>query len=79
MHDNTMSCTTADEVILLLKSSDRVAHDVTEAVHATAAAMGFDGKCPKPRHVLALREWENILPDREFRCFVVDNALKGAR
>ena len=29
---NTMRCSTSDEVVLLLKSSDRVAHDISEAL-----------------------------------------------
>lgn len=72
-----MRCTCADEVLLLLKSSDRVAHDISDAVPETAKAAGWNKECPQPKHTLALREWHEVHPDREFRCFVVDGTLKG--
>lgn len=57
---------------MLLKSSDRVAHDICNA---------FD-HCPDPAappvdYVLALRKWQNLRPESEFRCFIRNNALVG--
>lgn len=61
----SLACRNADEVILLLKSSDRIAHDICHA---------FDA-CPgspqdPPSFHLALRKWIAMRLEREFRCFV---------
>ena len=66
------SCCTAVQVLLLLKSSDRVAHDICHA---------FDG-CEAPpkgpvQHALALRKWVALRPERELRCFVRQRELIG--
>ncbi|KAK9792491.1 hypothetical protein WJX73_008072 [Symbiochloris irregularis] len=68
----SMLCTCSDEVFLLLKSSDRVMHDMTSA---------FEG-CPPsqlqpPRLQLALRRYLDLRPEREFRCFVHQHMLIG--
>ena len=60
------------QVLLLLKSSDRVAHDICHA---------FDG-CKAPpsgpvQHALALRKWVALRPERELRCFVRQRELIG--
>jgi hypothetical protein len=49
-------------VVLLLKSSDRVAHDLA-AIAAMPPAL-------RPAPQLALRKWYELRPEREFRCFV---------
>lgn len=60
------------QVLLLLKSSDRIAHDICNA---------FDGCLEKPAqpvaHTLALRKWVALKPEREFRCFVRGYDLVG--
>ena len=60
--------------MLLLKSSDRIAHDLCHA---------FDGCASRPerppRAVLALRKFYNLRPGREFRCFMRNHELVGAR
>ncbi|CAL8471972.1 g11514 [Coccomyxa elongata] len=61
----SLACRNADEVILLLKSSDRVAHDIC---HAFDACPGSP-RAP-PNYQLALRKWIAMRPEREFRCFV---------
>ena len=62
----------AMQVLLLLKSSDRVMHDICHA---------FDA-CPAPpsapvRHSLTLRKWIALKPERELRCFVRQRDLVG--
>lgn len=55
--DGTLRCTSFAEIVLLLKSSDSVAHDLTHS-----ALSSF---------VLALRKfYPSLRPEMEFRCFV---------
>ena len=59
-------------MLLLLKSSDRVMHDICHA---------FDA-CPAPpnepvRHALMLRKWMALKPERELRCFVRQHDFIG--
>uniref|UniRef100_A0A1D1ZYL0 Cell division cycle protein 123-like protein n=2 Tax=Auxenochlorella protothecoides TaxID=3075 RepID=A0A1D1ZYL0_AUXPR len=61
---NTLACTSPDEVLLLLRASDRVAHDVAAA----------PADCP---HAIVLRRWRALDPGREFRAFVVGGRLAG--
>ena len=69
---NSLKCTNADEVLLLLKSSDRIAHDICNA---------FDG-CKENlqeevRYVLVLKKHYDLKPEREFRCFIKGHDLIG--
>lgn len=85
--NNQLRCTSADEVLLLLKSSDRVSHDICSALpDAAAAEARLRGDAPPPaagapppeRHVLALREWRALRPEREVRCFLRGRGIVGA-
>lgn len=77
-HQNTMKCTTPNDVYLLLKSSSFISHDLEHA---------FDNCTPSPssdsatsslfKPVLVLRSYFNPLPSCEFRCFVKDRTLVG--
>lgn len=51
------------QVVLLLKSSDRVADDIS---HGPAAHFS-----------VALRRWVELRQEREFRCFVKDHKIVG--
>lgn len=65
---NDMECRTANEIYLLLKSSDFITHDTEQA---------FDGcvdTAEIPYH-LVLRKSFNLNPSLEFRCFVRDKRL----
>lgn len=62
-------CLQTLQVVLLLRSSDRVAHDVQLAI---------EYKEDDVQLVLALRKWQHLRPEREFRCFVRDRRLVGA-
>ena len=80
MASNSVCCTTADEVMLLLKSSDRACHDLSgdafdPSAPAGASASGRREACAP---VIVLKKYFDILPGREFRCFVYDGGLVGA-
>ncbi|XP_014475690.1 PREDICTED: cell division cycle protein 123 homolog [Dinoponera quadriceps] len=64
----TLKCKTLEEVYLLLKSSDRIAKDLKNARSLQ------DHKSPLS-FCLVLKEWQDINPCTEFRCFVMDNEL----
>ncbi|ESN97883.1 hypothetical protein HELRODRAFT_85046 [Helobdella robusta] len=69
-HDKSLKCINSDEVLLLLKSSNQITHDIDYALG--------DGAAPEKstiNHVLALRKWVNVNPCLEFRCFVRNNCL----
>ncbi|KAK3401130.1 D123-domain-containing protein [Sordaria brevicollis] len=77
-HPNTVKCTSANDVYILLKSSSFISHDLDHA---------FDGCVPPStttsssstqqdfQPVLVLRSFFNPLPSLEFRCFVKSRTL----
>nr|CAB3229165.1 cell division cycle protein 123 homolog [Phallusia mammillata] len=71
MTHNSLKCTNAGEVLLLLKSSDFVMHDLTSAF---SACEDFNDQ-PFKEHQLVLRKWANLVPGMEFRCFVKNNCV----
>lgn len=93
MPNNTIQCSTPDDVFLLLKSSDRIAHDIEVLQHIREQASPRsplirhstnnddadeeEQAIPEKAHVLALRTWYDLKPGREFRCFVKSNRLIG--
>ena len=69
---NSLKCSHADEVLLLLKSSDRIAHDICNAFD------GCQGSPPQEfKYVLVLKKFYDLKPEREFRCFVKGHDLVG--
>ncbi len=79
---NTMKCRNVDEVVLLLKASDAVAHDLTEAYCACEDYARDENESEEARAVrehastvLTLREWYDLNPSMEFRCFVKSKNL----
>eukprot|EP00850_Spirogloea_muscicola_P005749 SM000026S08998 [mRNA] locus=s26:946680:952280:+ [translate_table: standard] len=69
----SLKCTNPDEVILLLKSSDTLVHDLCHAFEACE-----DASRERPDEVvLVLRKWYDLHPEMEFRCFVQDHHLLG--
>lgn len=69
----------AAQVLLLLKSSDRVAHDICHAFDACAPGRDPQRLQQQVQHSLALRKWVPLQPEREFRCFVRRRELIGER
>lgn len=57
---NTMRCTNANDIYMLLKSSDYINHDL---------------QLKPAKLTLVLREWFDLHPSTEFRCFVKDSKL----
>ena len=62
------------QVLLLLKSSDRVMHDVCSAFDCCS-----DPPPDTPQMQLALRRHYKLRPEGELRCFVHDHRLVGMR
>lgn len=56
---STLKCTDVSSILLLLKSSDFVNHDLSQNEPV----------------VLALRKWYELIPSMEFRCFVRNGKL----
>jgi hypothetical protein len=80
-HQNTMKCTSPNDVYLLLKSSSFVSHDLEHAFDSCASS---SAQSPPPAGngaafspVLVLRAFFSPLPSLEFRCFVKDRTLVG--
>jgi hypothetical protein len=72
---NSMECQTANEIYLLLKSSDFVTHDLEHAFDDTDdQEETADMKTEVPYH-LVLRKWITLNPALEFRCFVRNRKL----
>lgn len=68
-YNGTLKCTTASDVYLLLKSSDRVSHDLNHPFRKCED--GEDNTLLETSgFVLVLRKWQEISSLTEFRCFV---------
>ena len=65
---NDLECRSANDVYLLLKSSDFVTHDLEHAFDGCVS----DGEIP---YHLVLRKYVNFNPSLEFRCFVRNRVL----
>ncbi|KAJ9603350.1 hypothetical protein H2200_012128 [Cladophialophora chaetospira] len=70
---NDMECRTANDVYLLLKSSDFVTHDLEHAFDGCEVKEGEP--LPEVRYHLVLRKAFNLNPSLEFRCFVRNRRL----
>ncbi|CAM8919155.1 unnamed protein product [Rhodiola kirilowii] len=70
----TLKCTSFSEIVLLLKASDSLDHDLCHAYDSCE-----DKTSTRPsKFVLALRKWYRTLrPEMEFRCFVRCRKLVG--
>jgi hypothetical protein len=82
-HPNTMKCTSANDIYILLKSSSFISHDLDHAFDDTVPAPASGTatnttSAQTPRDftpVLVLRSFFNPLPSLEFRCFVKSRSL----
>ncbi|XP_057959570.1 uncharacterized protein LOC131152022 isoform X2 [Malania oleifera] len=70
----TLRCSSFSEIVLLLRSSDSLVHDLCHAYDAC-----IDKTSSRPAiFYLALRKWYPLLrPEMEFRCFVWGKKLVG--
>lgn len=66
----SLQCKTLEEVYLLLKSSDRIANDLS-------VLKRWSDREDYPRPCLVLKQWRDINPCAEYRCFVIDDELIG--
>lgn len=69
---NDMECRSANDVYLLLKSSDFITHDLE---HAFDGVTLTKGAVPEIPYHLVLRKSFNLNPSLEFRCFIRNRRL----
>mmetsp|Transcript_41785 Transcript_41785/g.93958 ORF Transcript_41785/g.93958 Transcript_41785/m.93958 type:complete len:340 (+) Transcript_41785:51-1070(+) len=68
----TLCCTSADDILMLLKGSDFIAHDLNHCFDDCADASDASRA---DTYSLVLRRWISIEESSEFRCFVADGKL----
>ncbi|XP_015187680.1 PREDICTED: cell division cycle protein 123 homolog [Polistes dominula] len=66
----SLQCKTLEEVYLLLKSSDRIANNLS-------ILKRWSDREDYPKPCLVLKQWRDINPCAEYRCFVIDDELVG--
>ncbi|KAH7354133.1 D123-domain-containing protein [Plectosphaerella cucumerina] len=74
-HQNTLKCTSPNDIYLLLKSSSFVSHDLEHAFDGTTETPSSASRPFQP--VLVLRPFFSPHPALEFRCFVKQRSLIG--
>jgi hypothetical protein len=70
----TMRCTRVSEIIILLKASDFISHDLNCPYEYCQDLQEQDQEY---QLVLNLRKWSQLYPSREFRCFVKNRHIVG--
>jgi len=75
----TLRCENADTVFLMLRASDRIAHDLCHALEGWEGDSGDAGtQGGDLPFTLVLKKWYDLKPGREFRCFVAQGGtLRG--
>jgi D123 len=73
----TLQCTSFYDIVLLLKSSDFVTHDLTDPFGQCIVEPNCDNSPAHVKYHLILRQWQQILPESEFRCFVRNSSVLG--
>jgi len=71
--DRTLRCHCIRDIVLLLKSSDFVTHDL--AVPFEHCSDVPDSSSKSVTHHLVLRQWQDVSAESEFRCFVQNNIV----
>ncbi|XP_071499436.1 translation initiation factor eIF2 assembly protein-like [Diadema antillarum] len=69
---NSLKCQTFNDIILLLKSSDFVTHDLTQPFETCSEE---DTAAGQVQYELVLRRWKEIVPSMEFRVFVANQEV----
>ncbi|KAG9243031.1 D123-domain-containing protein [Calycina marina] len=77
MKKNSMECSSANDLYLLLKSSDFVTHDLEHAFDDTGPNTDQEITKEDIKYVLVLRKWFKVNPSCEFRCFVRERRVVG--
>lgn len=76
---NDTQCRTANDIYLLLKSSDFISHDLEhpfdDCVSDTTTTDDSSSTPPEIPYYLVLRKYVNFNPSLEFRCFVRNRVL----
>jgi hypothetical protein len=71
----TMRCSEVSEILILLKASDFISHDLNCAFEHCCDQEEM--KQSELQIVLNLRKWSNLIPSREFRVFVKNLNIVG--
>lgn len=74
---NSLECQTANDIYLLLKSSDFVSHDLAHAFDGCAVDDGDATETAVPYHLVLRKSIPSVIPSMEFRCFVKARAVVG--
>ncbi|OJJ43817.1 hypothetical protein ASPZODRAFT_19119 [Penicilliopsis zonata CBS 506.65] len=72
---NDLQCTSANDVYLLLKSSNFITHDLEHPFDGCVSDEGSANSPPAIPYHLVLRKYFNLNPSLEFRCFVRNRVL----
>ncbi|KAI9482390.1 hypothetical protein LPJ78_003006 [Coemansia sp. RSA 989] len=64
----TLKCTLPTDIFWLLKSSDKISHDLSHESYPISGPLQAEPE-------LVLRQWANLYPSMMFRCFVRDHKL----
>lgn len=72
---NDLQCTSANDIYLLLKSSDFITHDLDHAFDGCVPDSTTADSTPEIPYHLILRKYVNFNPALEFRCFVRNRVL----
>ncbi|XP_054163718.1 cell division cycle protein 123 homolog [Oppia nitens] len=68
-------CLQTQDIYLLLKSSDKIVHDLTQPFKYCLDVI--EDNSPHIEYELILKKWIDINPSMEFRCFIADNQIIG--
>ncbi len=74
---NKLHCQRISDVYILLKSSDFITHDLSQAFETCSNLDSSREIVSDFKYYLVVREWISINPSMEFRCFVYKNRLIG--
>ena len=69
--NNNLKCSSLSQLYLLLKSSDFIAHDLTQPFSECEDDIERDNNIENVEYNLVLRQWEDINPGTEFRYHTV--------
>lgn len=74
--DKTLKCQSVGDILLVLKSSDRIQDQLTDP-YSQCTSRSLPASIPTT-YYLILRQWSNLHPSQEFRIFIRNNQLLAA-